>query len=106
MYVKNRNDKWKIVSLPDGRVKLFHNNYIARPDNTRRFAEGYHVQAKNIPMMRAVANLCSYDFGAEPERHIIESSSEITKNAKDTELKMNSIQRFKTRIKKVGAAAG
>ncbi len=100
MYVKNRNDKWKIVLLPDGRVKLFHNNYIARPDNTRRITDGYHVQAKSIPMERAVANLCSYDFDAEPKRHITESSSEITKLAKDTELKLTTMQKFKMRIKR------
>lgn len=101
MYVKNRNDNWKIELLPTGKVKLFHNNYIARPDNTRRITDDYHVQAKSVPMERAVANLCSYDFYAEPERHIVESSSEITEHAKDTELKMSSMQRFKARTKRL-----
>ena len=101
MYVKNRADNWKIELLANGRVRLFHNNYITHPDYTRRITDGYHVQSEGVTMVRAVANLSSYNYVTKPELHITESSEEISKLAKDTELKMPFVQRWKSRVKRL-----
>lgn len=42
--VWHKEDAWHIQARREGRVRLYHNNYIVLKDGTRKFTEGFHVQ--------------------------------------------------------------
>lgn len=64
----HKEDTWKIGAVLKNRVRLEHNNYIARPNKTREFVKGFHVQRDELFVTSAIKIIDEYQY----ENHFVQ----------------------------------
>lgn len=80
IYVKVKDDKW-FVRESQGRLQLFHNNYIPVGCGQRTMSAGFHLQLECNDFGHIVKCICGYSWEEHAKKSILCSSVFVAKDA-------------------------
>lgn len=84
MQVTGREDKWIVKGLRNGKLELWHNNYVRTGPADRYITEGYHIQILEAQtLLQILYYIQNYSFAKHLE-HEQQPECEVNQNSDNT----------------------